>query len=436
MDLFLKYLTLHDPNVRYVALATLLLGGVSGAVGSFNFLRKKTLVGETVAHSMLPGVLVAFLLSGVKNPYVLIIGAAISGWLSILLVDYITQQSKIKSDSALAIVLSSFFGFGIVLLTVIQSNYGGEQSGLDHYIFGNAAAMTPGDSTAFAWVSGLVLVLVISFYHSIKSVVFNLEYADAIGINVKFIDGLISFITILSISVGIKAVGIVMMSALLIIPPTAARFWTNSLLRLLLLSGFFGALAGWLGAFVSYSQASMPTGPWTIVIISLIAFISMLFAPKRGVIYQRWSKLLLKRRINEENLLKTAVQNEVRGLGKLFNRRSISQRQFFEQRRWNRTVRRLRRKGFIKKVHTGFTLSTEGRSYGAEIDRRHKIWEIYLQRRMQMSINLVHDEAETMEHFLTPEIEAEILGELGLCSRFNPLLEIHELVPDNLVNAV
>ena len=436
MDLFLKYLTFHDPNVRYVALATLLLGGVSGAVGSFNFLRKKTLVGETVAHSMLPGVLVAFLLSGVKNPYILIIGAAISGWLSILLVDYITQQSKIKSDSALAIVLSSFFGFGIVLLTVIQSNYGGEQSGLDHYIFGNAAAMTPGDSTAFAWVSGLVLVLVISFYHSIKSVVFNLEYADAIGINVKFIDGLISFITILSISVGIKAVGIVMMSALLIIPPTAARFWTNSLLRLLLLSGFFGALAGWLGAFVSYSQVSMPTGPWTIVIISLIAFISMLFAPKRGVIYQRWSKLLLKRRINEENLLKTAVQNEVRGLGKLFNRRSISQRQFFEQRRWNRTVRRLRRKGFIKKLHTGFTLSTEGRSYGAEIDRRHKIWEIYLQRRMQMSINLVHDEAETMEHFLTPEIEAEILGELGLCSRFNPLLEIHELVPDNLVNAV
>ena len=436
MDLFLKYLTLQEPNVRYVALAALLLGGVSGAVGSFNFLRKKTLVGETVAHSMLPGVLIAFLLSGVKNPYVLIIGAATSGWLSILLVDYITQQSKIKSDSALAIVLSSFFGFGIVLLTVIQSNYGGEQSGLDHYIFGNAAAMTPGDSTAFAWVSALVLVLVFSFYHSIKSVVFNLEYADAIGINVKFIDGLISFITILSISVGIKAVGIVMMSALLIIPPTAARFWTNSLLRLLLLSGFFGALAGWLGAFVSYRQAAMPTGPWTIVIISLIAFVSMLFAPKRGVIYQRWSKLLLKRRINEENLLKTAVQNEVRGLGKLFNRRSISQRQFFEQRLWNRTVRRLRRKGLIKKVHTGFTLSTEGRSYGAEIDRRHKIWEIYLQRRMQMSINLVHDEAETMEHFLTPEIEAEILGELGLCSRFNPLLEIHELVPDNPINAL
>jgi manganese/zinc/iron transport system permease protein len=374
---------------------------------------------------MLPGVLIAFLLSGVKNPYVLIIGAATSGWLSILLVDYITQQSKIKGDSALAIVLSSFFGFGIVLLTVIQSNYGGEQSGLDHYIFGNAAAMTPGDSTAFAWVSALVLVLVFSFYHSIKSVVFNLEYADAIGINVKFIDGLISFITILSISVGIKAVGIVMMSALLIIPPTAARFWTNSLLRLLLLSGFFGALAGWLGAFVSYRQAAMPTGPWTIVIISLIAFVSMLFAPKRGVIYQRWSKLLLKRRINE-----------FRGIGKLFNIRSISQRKFFEQRLWNRTVRRLRRKGLIKKVHTGFTLSTEGRSYGAEIDRRHKIWEIYLQRRMQMSINLVHDEAETMEHFLTPEIEAEILGELGLCSRFNPLLEIHELVPDNPINAL
>ena len=164
--------------------------------------------------------------------------------------------------------------------------------------------------------------------------------------------------------------------------------------------------------------------------ISVIAFVSLMFAPKKGVIFQRWSKLLVKRRMNEENLLKTAVQLEVRGKGKLFNRRSINTRQVFDQRLWNRTIKRLRRKGMIKKVHTGYTLSTEGRAIGAEIDRRHKIWEVYLQRRMQMSLHLVHDEADTMEHFLTPEIEVEILKELGLCSRFNPLLEIHEIVPE------
>ena len=408
----------------------MLLGGVSGAVGCFNFLQKKTLVGETVAHSMLPGVLVAFLLSGVKNPYVLITGAAISGWLSILLVDAITSHSKIKNDSALAIVLSSFFGFGIVLLTMIQSRYLGNQSGLDHYIFGNAAAMSPEDSTAFAWVSILVVILVIAYYFNLKAVIFNPDYAQSIGINNKKVKGLISFITILSISVGIKAVGIVMMSALLIIPPTAARFWTSRLVPMLILSGFFGAFSGWIGAFVSYAKTSMPTGPWTIVVVSCIAFASMLFAPKKGVVYQRWSKLLLKRRINEENLLKAAVQNEVRGKGKLFTRESIMTRQFFEFKRWKRTIKRLVRSKLIHKVNTGYTLSTKGRSYGAEIDRRHKIWEVYLQRRMQMSLHLVHDEAETMEHFLTPEIENEILSELGLCSRFNPILEIHELVPD------
>lgn len=220
------------------------------------------------------------------------------------------------------------------------------------------------------------------------------------------------------------------MSAMLIIPPTAARFWTDKLGRMLLIGGAFGALSGWLGAFVSYSYNNMPTGPWAIVIISLIAFFSMLFAPKKGVVFLRWNKLLLKRRMNEENLLKAAVQLEIRGKGKLFNRRSISRRQLFDVRLWNRTIKRLRRKGMVKKVHTGFTLSTEGRAIGAEIDRRHKIWEVYLQRRMQMSIHLVHDEADTMEHFLTPEIEAEILKELGLCSRFNPLLEIHEIVPE------
>ena len=430
MEILYKYLTLDDPNVRYVVLSIVLLGGVSGAVGCFNFLQKKTLVGETVAHSMLPGVLVAFLLSGVKNPYILVTGAAISGWLSILLVDTITKHSKIKNDSALAIVLSSFFGFGIVLLTMIQSRYSGNQSGLDHYIFGNAAAMSPEDSTAFALVSVLVVLLVIAYYFNLKAIIFNPDYAQSIGISTKKVNGLISFITILSISVGIKAVGIVMMSALLIIPPTAARFWTSRLVPMLVLSGFFGAFSGWIGAFVSYTKTSMPTGPWTIVTVSCIAFASMLFAPKKGVVYQRWSKLLLKRRINEENLLKAAVQNEVRGKGKLFTRESILTRQFFEFKRWKRTIKRLARKKLVQKVNTGYTLSAKGRFYGAEIDRRHKIWEVYLQRRMQMSLHLVHDEAETMEHFLTPEIEDEILGELGLCSRFNPILEIHELIPD------
>jgi manganese/zinc/iron transport system permease protein len=421
---------MSEPNVRYVALAILLLGGVSGAVGTFNFLRKKTLVGETVAHSMLPGILIAFILSGVKDPFILILGAAISGWLSILLVDYITRNSKIKGDSALAIVLSSFFGLGIVILTVIQRKLPREQSGLDHYIFGNAAAMSPNDSIVFGIVCVVVLLVVGWNYLSLKTMVFNKDYAQSVGMNTRWIETLISFITILSISVGVKAVGIVMMSAMLIIPPTAARFWTDKLGRMLLIGGAFGALSGWLGAFVSYSYNNMPTGPWAIVIISLIAFFSMLFAPKKGVVFLRWNKLLLKRRMNEENLLKAAVQLEIRGKGKLFNRRSISRRQFFDVRLWNRTIKRLRRKGMVKKVHTGFTLSTEGRAIGAEIDRRHKIWEVYLQRRMQMSIHLVHDEADTMEHFLTPEIEAEILKELGLCSRFNPLLEIHEIVPE------
>jgi manganese/zinc/iron transport system permease protein len=155
-----------------------------------------------------------------------------------------------------------------------------------------------------------------------------------------------------------------------------------------------------------------------------------LFAPKKGIVYQRWNKLQLRRRINEENLLKAAVQSEVRGKGKLFTRSTINERQFFESKLWNRTIGRLTSKGLVRKVHGGYTLSTSGRNYGADIDRRHKIWEVYLQRRMQMSVHLVHDEAETMEHFLTPEIESEILRELGLCSRFNPLLEIHEIIPD------
>lgn len=429
IEVIWKYLTLADPNTRFVAIATLLLGGVSGVVGTFNFLRKKTLIGETVAHATLPGIVIGFMLFQIKNPAILIIGAGLSGWLSITVVDHITRTTKIKGDSALAIVLSGFFGVGVLLLTVVQAYYPSEQSGLDHYIFGNAAAMTPVDGWTFGIVGVVVLLLVLAHYENLKSYIFNPEFTSSIGISAKRIDFIISTITILTIAIGIKAVGIVMMSALLIVPPTAARYWSNKMGVIVILSGVFGALGGYLGAFVSFASSKMPTGPWAIIVVTIIAFLSMMFSPKHGVMILKRRKRKLRERIEEENILKCGVQLEVRGHGKLFRREDVCTRQYMSPKTWNPAISRLHKNKLVERVYDRYTLTQEGRAYGVEIDRRHKIWEIYLQRRMQLKVHYVHDEAETMEHFLTPEIERDILDELKLCSRFNPLLEIHELVP-------
>src|SRR5690554_5278837 len=158
MEETLRFLSFSEPNVRFVVLGSIILGATAAIVGSFAFLRKRALIGDAISHSILPGVALAFMLSNVKNPLYLIIGALISGWISLLLIDAIARTTKLKSDAAIAIILSVFFGFGIVLLTHIQQSGSASQSGLDHFLFGNAASLMPQDILIFSSI-GIFLIL-------------------------------------------------------------------------------------------------------------------------------------------------------------------------------------------------------------------------------------------------------------------------------------
>ena len=291
-------------NFTWVILGCALIGAGSSAVGVFAFLRKQSLVGDAVAHALLPGVALAFILGGQKSVWILLPGAFVAGWLGLLSIEAISKYSKIKSDTAIATVLTVFFAGGIVLLTHIQQGDYGNQSGLDDFLFGKAAAMLPSDLLLFSMVDLVLIGLIILVYPYLKLFSFDPDFAKATGLPVKTIQFLLSSITVLAIASGIQAVGVVLMAALIITPAAAAAFLTHRLSRMILMAVSIGMFSAVLGVYISSLAIGMPTGPWIVVVLSLIAISAFLVAPKKGLLQRTLKRMHHRQKVNNENVLK------------------------------------------------------------------------------------------------------------------------------------
>ena len=276
----------QDYTFQTVALGSALLGIISGVLGSFAVLRKQSLLGDGVSHAALPGVVLAFLLTGSKNTEVLLTGALITGTLATLAIIMIVRNSRIKFDSALALVMSVFFGFGMVLLTYSQKIPNANQAGLKRFIYGQASTLMERDVILMAVCGGILLLLVFLFWKEFKLFSFDPEFAESIGFKTGRLNLFLSFLIVLSIIIGLQTVGVVLMSAMLIAPAVAARQWSNRLSVMVILASVFGALSGVLGTMISSSVAGLPTGPVIVSCVTVIAIISLLFAPGRGILYR------------------------------------------------------------------------------------------------------------------------------------------------------
>lgn len=280
----------EDPNARWVLFGCLLLGLSSGVLGSFAYLRKQSLMGDALSHAALPGVCIAFMLTGSKSILFFLLGAAAAGIIATFGIGYITRHSRIKQDSALALTLSVFFGFGIVLLTQIQHSGAGNQSGLDKFLFGQAAAMVSGDVTTMAVISIMLVGLCALLFKEFKLLSFDPGFARGLGYPVAFLDQLLMFLIVVAVVVGIQAVGVVLMAALLITPAVAARYWTERLGVMVALAGLFGALSGLIGTIVSMAANNLPTGPLSVLAATAIFVVSVAFAPRRGLFARAWER--------------------------------------------------------------------------------------------------------------------------------------------------
>ena len=274
----------YEPTFWIIALGTGLLGASSGILGSFAVLKNQSLLGDAISHAALPGIVLAYLFTGQKSSFVLLSGAIVCGIIGAYFVNTIVKNSRLKTDTALGIILSVFFGVGMMLLTYVQSLQDANQAGLDKYLFGQAATLLREDVLLMLGFLIPSLLVVLAFWKEIKLYLFDSEYASTLGITIVRINMLITFLIVVIIVMGLQTVGVVLMSSRLLAPAAAARQWTNSLSRMLCIAAIFGAFSGILGSFLSATSSNLPTGPVIVLIISFIVLISLLFAPKRGVI--------------------------------------------------------------------------------------------------------------------------------------------------------
>jgi len=297
-----------DPNTRWIIMGCVLLGLSSGVLGSFAYLRKQALMGDALAHAALPGICIAFMLTGSKSIVLFLIGAMVSGILATLGIGAVTRHSRIKADTALAIVLSVFFGLGIVLLTQIQHSETGNQSGLDKFLFGQAATMIASDVTTMAVISFVLVFLCALFFKEFKLLAFDSGFARGMGFPVALLDQLLMLLIVVTVVVGIQAVGVVLMAALLITPAVSARYWTEKLGVMVTLAGLFGALSGFVGTWISTLGDNLPTGPLCVLAATLWFGISVLFAPRRGLVAKALLRARAKKAIRSEGKPMTASE--------------------------------------------------------------------------------------------------------------------------------
>ncbi len=411
---FIEFFSFQDANINSVLLGTLMLSFTCGIVGVLVVLNKKALIVDAVSHSILPGICIGFMLSGVKNPIYLIAGGMTAGTVAVYLVDWIAKSSRIKKDAAIAITLSVLFSVGVILLNIIQHSGNSNQSGLSDFLFGKAATIISSDLYVFGVMCAIVLAIIPLFYQHFKIALFDKGFATTIGLNDKLTQGLISGLIIISTAIGIQTVGIILMSALIITPASSAFFWTNSFKKSIFLSGMFAVISSVIGVFISYLSPDMPTGPWIIVVLSTIAILSAFFS-KKGLITRRIKAVQNSKKMISDNVLKALYKlgenaNEVekgRSLKEIQNSRSIAPSEL------NKGLRILKGNGLVIDAGSVWTLTEKGISEAKRIIRVHRLWELYMQKFMQIQSDHVHESAESIEHIMTPALEAELLKEMG-----------------------
>ncbi|MBN1516754.1 metal ABC transporter permease [Candidatus Sumerlaeota bacterium] len=357
---------LFDYTLRTVALGAGSLGLIAGALGSFALLRKQSLLGDAMSHAALPGICLVFMLTLSKDPLLLLVaGGGLAGWIGALLVMLIVRRTRIKQDSAQGIVLSVFFGFGTVLLTVIKNMPSGNKAGLNKFLWGSASTLIASDVTKIATIGVVALLIIALFWKQFKLLSFDPDFAHCSGIPVRVMDVLLTTLIVLSIVIGLQTVGVVLMSAMLIAPAASARQWTDRMGRMVFLAAAFGAFSGVAGAIHSSQVDDLPTGPTIVIYVSVIVMVSLLFAPNRGLLWAWVRDYRHRRSMRAETVLVNLARledplhehgHDVRVLG-AFGRLPA-----------NSVMEQLARQGWAVRVNSHrWALTPEGVSRAAEL---------------------------------------------------------------------
>lgn len=388
-------------NTNAVILGTTLLGIAAGVIGSFALLRKRSLTADALSHATLPGIAGAFLVatslgySGRSMP-LLMLGAAVTGIIGVACIHLILHHSRLKEDAAIGIVLSVFFGIGIVLLSIVQTSSSGSGAGINHYIYGQTAAMTRSDAALMGVIGIFASIIALVMLKEFMVVCFNETFARSTGLPVWFVDSIMLGLVVLITVSGLQAVGLILIVAMIIIPPAAARFWTDRLWRLVLISALIGGLSGYMGASISALFPRKPAGAVIVLVAGSFFAISMLFAPTRGVLADSIRRLRLKILIARDHVLESLyeIESGVDGAS--------------EPPESGFLIGLMLMRGWIARSQDTLVLTDAGRVQGKRIHRNHQLWEQYLVSYADIAPTHVDWSVDQVEHVLTDELVCEL----------------------------
>ena len=405
----LQYFT--DPVLRAPTIGSMLMCVASALVGVMVFLRRRSLLGEALSHAAYPGVVISVIVVASLFPssdhilaVAILVGAFISGVAGLWAIDLLEKRFKVKNDAALCFVLSVFFGIGILIASRIQITHALWYKQIQVFLYGQAATMTDVHMGIYGALAFIIAVMIVLSYRLIELIHFDREYATSLGVKTRVIDALIFLLLVLAIVVGIRSVGVVLMSGMLIAPAVAARQHTNRLWLVFLLAAFFGLASGFFGNYLSVElpqffslKFSLPTGPMILLVASAICLFSLFFAKENGVIPRYMRIVSFRNQCLQENILKMLWK---RGA---LTFKEIAHLQQIKPFALANLLRKLRREGWIEKKVT-YILTREGMQKAARIIRLHRLWEVYLVY-LGQNRDKVHRNAEEMEHIITPELE-------------------------------
>jgi manganese/zinc/iron transport system permease protein len=423
-----------DPVLQAPTIASMLMCLASALIGVIVFLRRRSLLGEALSHASYPGVVLSILITALFFPRahdalspIVLIGGFCSCLLGYLLIEKMERSWKVKNDAALCFVLSIFFGVGVLVASKLQFSHALWSQTAHLFLYGQAATMTNVHIYLYASLCVLIAAALVFLFHSLRIAIFDRDYGKTVGVPIKAVDAIVSFLLILAIVIGIRSVGVVLMAGMLIAPAIAARQFSNRLKTLFFLAGLIGAFSGFFGNYLSVEipewgkrqgwdwKFSLPTGPMILLTASGICMLSLLLAPKSGFVRRRIRAGYFQRECQRENALKYLWKQDISlSFTELKKGMGVSSWQLF----WMLFF--LKNEGWIEEKNRRFSLTGDGMQRASQIVRLHRLWEVYLVH-LGQGVEKVHRSAEEMEHILTPELEQELTMLLN-----DPVLDPHE----------
>lgn len=411
-DQALRFFSFQDEALKAALIGCMLLGLNCGLLGGFIVVRRLSLVGDTLSHAVLPGVALGFLWNMTKDPVAILIGATLVGALAMLVVNVITRTTRLKQDTALGLVLSTFFAVGMCLVTMIQQLTTGNKSGLDKFFFGQAAAISNDELWLLAGTTVVTLVFITVCYRGLVMLSFHRSFGETLGLPMATLHHVLMLFTSFAVVTAMQAVGVVLVSAMLIIPAATAYLLTDRMHRLLAYAAVIGVCTAMLGTFFSFLGSNFPTGPFMVLSGASFFLAAFLASPRHGWLVRLWRQRSRRLRTERENTLKAMHRvledREFHGEGVSLLELARLRRETLEESQHR--AEQLRRAHLATLSEDGKDLhfTPQGWQQAKAIVRNHRLWELYLTNIMQFESDHVHDEAEKIEHILGADTVREL----------------------------